>query len=163
MPKETKVKKHVDWCLRKAKKEMDEGKDHKGLVKISPDKDLALDHIEKAEHNLKAFIHNLHDFSDVSETLGFYAAYHCCLSIIAKYGYESKNQECTFSIIKLLIENEEIDNNLLDYITRLENQVRTDREGSQYSPVLEVSTNKTQDLLELCQEMLNITRGIVKS
>ena len=163
MPKESKEKKHVDWCLRKAQNEIEEGKEHKGLVKVNPDKELAAAHIEKAEHNLKALIFNLNEFSDVSETLGFYAAYHCCLSIIAKFGYESKNQECTFSIIKLLIENKEIDEALLKYIKQLENQVRLDREGSQYTPVLRVSKKKTDGLLELCQEMLNITRGIINS
>ena len=93
----------------------------------------------------------------------FHSAYHCCLSIIAKFGYESKNQECTFSIIKLLIENKEIDEALLKYIKQLENQVRLDREGSQYTPVLRVSKKKTDGLLELCQEILNITRGIINS
>ena len=33
----SKSKKHVEWCLRKAEKELREKNDHKGLVKIKQD------------------------------------------------------------------------------------------------------------------------------
>jgi len=60
------AKKHVEWCLQKAEKEMKEEGDHKGLIKGNPDEKLAYEHIEKSEHNLKALIHNRKNFSDWS-------------------------------------------------------------------------------------------------
>ena len=34
----------------------------------------------------------------------FYTTYHCFLAILAKHGFESRNQECTVSAIKYLNE-----------------------------------------------------------
>ena len=50
--------KHVEWCLNKAKKEIEECKKfgkkekHRGLLKTNPDIDEAKRHLAKAEHNL---------------------------------------------------------------------------------------------------------------
>lgn len=44
----------VDWCLKKAEKELKETGRHRGLVKKKPDISLARMHVRKAEHNLKA-------------------------------------------------------------------------------------------------------------
>ena len=55
--------KHVDWCLNKATKEVEEcqklGKrpKHRGLLKSDPDNEEARKHLAKAEHNLKAITH----------------------------------------------------------------------------------------------------------
>ncbi|MFH1682271.1 MAG: hypothetical protein ABIA37_00590 [Candidatus Woesearchaeota archaeon] len=52
--------KQVEWCLNKAKKEIEECKQlgkrpkHRGLVKADPDLDEAKHHLAKAEHNLGA-------------------------------------------------------------------------------------------------------------
>ena len=48
------AKNKVDWCLKKAEKELEESDTHMGLVKVEPDKEEAKNHIEKAEHYLKA-------------------------------------------------------------------------------------------------------------
>ena len=48
----------VDWCLRKAQKELDECKKlqkrpkHRGLIKGTQNKEEAKNHIKKAEQNL---------------------------------------------------------------------------------------------------------------
>jgi len=47
------AKNKLDWCLKKAEKELKEHGKHRGLVIIKPDKKQALEHIKKAEHNLK--------------------------------------------------------------------------------------------------------------
>ena len=50
--------KHVDWCLNKAKREIEECKKqgkrpkHRGLLKSNPDLEEAGKHLAKAEHNL---------------------------------------------------------------------------------------------------------------
>ena len=47
----------VEWCLRKAEKELGELGLHRGLVKVDGDIKLAEKHIIKAEHNLKGAIY----------------------------------------------------------------------------------------------------------
>jgi hypothetical protein len=55
----------VDWCLNKAKREIEKGKKHSGLIKINPDINEIRKHIQKAEHNLKAISYfNDGNFSD---------------------------------------------------------------------------------------------------
>ena len=91
----------LEWCIRKAKKE---GKEHRGLKEIEPDMKKAQKHIEKANHNLKAMLYLLKgNFPDWAVNASFYAMYHCLLGLLAKHGYESKNQECTFTAIEHLI------------------------------------------------------------
>jgi uncharacterized protein (UPF0332 family) len=99
----------VEWCLRKAQEELKRSNKHRGLVKIKPDLELARMHINKAEHNLKAIIDfKKTGYSDWSASAAFYSIYHCFLAIIAKFGYESRNQECTFALIRELIRNKKI-------------------------------------------------------
>lgn len=82
----------VDWCLKKAEKELQEGDKHRGLVKIKSDQTIVNDYIKKAEHNLKA-ITAFRDigYSDWSAPAAFYSIYHCFLAIVTKFGYESRN------------------------------------------------------------------------
>jgi|SRR3989338_375696 len=96
----------VDWCLEKAKKELQLSERHRGLVKVKPNLDNARNHITKAEHNLAAISYfSEGGFSDWSMSAAFYSLYHCLLAIAQKFGYESGNQECTITLIKWLKEN----------------------------------------------------------
>lgn len=137
-------------------------------LKEKPDEKLAYEHIGKAEHNLKALIHNKKDFSDWSINMGFYTMYHCCLAIISKFGYHSKNQQCTLSVIELLIEENKIDESFAQYVEKIrahpdkkENQIISMREDTQYTPILKVDEKKIQEILELCQDMVNESKGII--
>lgn len=53
-------------------------------------------------------------FSDWSASAAFYTLYHLLLAILAREGYESRNQSCTFALIEELINNEKIDLNNSD-------------------------------------------------
>lgn len=100
---------HVNYCINKAKKELQEGKKHKGLVEVKPDLKRAATHLDKAAHNFKAIsAFSEIGFSDWSVSAAFYTIYHCFLAILAKHGYESRNQECTVSAIKYLKEHGKI-------------------------------------------------------
>ena len=89
------------WCLKKAERE---GLEHRGLKKIPPDVDKADKHIAKAMHNLGAMQYLIKGgFLDWAVSAGFYVMYHCLLAVLAKNGYESRNQECTFAAIEVLI------------------------------------------------------------
>ena len=107
---------HVEWCLNKAKKEIEECKQqgkrlkHRGLLKINPNLEEAKKHLAKAEHNLSGITRFKEiGFSDWSMSAGFYCIYHCFLAIAAKFGYESGNQTCTISLIRFLKEEKKID------------------------------------------------------
>jgi len=95
------------WCLNKAKKELQLGKTHRGLVIISSNPLKAKAHIDKAISNLDVadlLLENNHP--DWSVIAIFYASYHSLLAVLANFGYESRNQECTFSaVLNLINEN----------------------------------------------------------
>ncbi len=86
------AKNKVEWCLKKAKKELEASKKHRGLVKAKPNLEEAKKHVAKAEHNFKAALSfEKTGFSDWSVSAAFYTIYHCFLAIIVKFGYESRN------------------------------------------------------------------------
>ena len=165
------AKNKVDWCLRKAKKELEKGKKHRGLIKSEPDLDLAKDHIKKAEHNFKAAdSFEKSGFSDWSPSALFYTIYHCLLGITAKFGYESRNQECTIALIELL--NEEGKINLSEEIIEAlktidigengESAIRL-RENFQYGTETEIDDELLLNLKDLCKMAIEQTKKIIYS
>ena len=86
--------KQVDWCLNKARKEIEECKrlgkrpKHRGLLKIKPNLEEAKEHIEKAEHNLQVTEYlKKGDFLDISISTIFYSMYHCFLASKINFFY----------------------------------------------------------------------------
>ena len=81
----TQMEKKIQWCLNKAKRELEESDLHRGLVEVSPSKEIAKNHINKAQHNLEAalFFHD-NGYSDWSASAFFYCLYHSFLGIIRK-------------------------------------------------------------------------------
>ncbi|MBI2672981.1 hypothetical protein HYX19_01865 [Candidatus Woesearchaeota archaeon] len=165
----TQASNKVDWCLEKAKKELQQGKKHRGLVKREPDMEEARNHITKAEHNLSAITYfDKGGFSDWSMSVAFYSIYHCFLAIAAKFGYESRNQECTIALIKSLKETNQID---LDnrFIRVLENYDEKDiqnvigkREFYTYGTTLSVEDKEEiKKSIQLCKDCILQTRKIL--
>jgi|SRR3989344_6066914 len=152
----SKVSNMIKWCLKKAKVEIEKGEIHSGLVKIEPDKELALDYLKKAKHNLEVFLYNKEGgFYDWTINIGFYVMYHCCLAIITKFGYESRNQECTLALIESLIENEKLDEDFKRYVEAIkssteakkeEEHIQKMREKYQYTPVIDIDKEKVEEL-----------------
>jgi|SRR3989338_3609098 len=169
----TQVEKKVEWCLRKAKKELEQGKKHRGLVKEKPDFEAARKHIEKAEHNLRAISYfNAGGYSDWSMSAGFYCIYHCFLAIGQKFGYESRNQECTIALMQSLKEEGkiEIDDKFIEAVAiyeepaRHESNVIEKREFYTYGTKVSAENEKEiQENIALCGECLDQTRRIVLS
>ncbi|MBI2659999.1 hypothetical protein HYX07_02460 [Candidatus Woesearchaeota archaeon] len=94
------IDEHLKWCL----------KDPKRLVKTKSDLILAKKHIKKSEYNY-GVVQTLERLKiyDWAFNVGFYAIYHCFLAILAKYGYESRNQACTTTVLLTLINEEKMD------------------------------------------------------
>ncbi|MDP2907972.1 MAG: HEPN domain-containing protein [Nanoarchaeota archaeon] len=166
------IKNKIEWCLRKAEKELQKSDKHRGLIKTKPDLAVARAHLKKAEHNLKAVtdFKNI-GYSDWSASAAFYSAYHCFLAIITKFGYESRNQECTFDLIFNLIENEQIglDKKLVEEITSIdihkaheEPTIVELREESQYGIKLSIEEDKFKRLLQTAKKILDKTKEIIE-
>ncbi len=166
--------KSVEWCLKKAIKEVEECKKlgkrvkHRGLLKISPNIDEARKHLAKAEHNLQG-ITRFKDigFSDWSISAGFYGVYHCFLAIAAKFGYESGNQTCTISLMEYLKEEKKIKLDqkfidLLKYEEMTENKIIDLREDYTYGIQISVEDEtKINELQKVCKELIDITKEII--
>lgn len=169
--------KHVEWCLNKAKKEIEECKQqgrrlkHRGLVKSNPDIDGARRHLAKAEHNFNG-ITRFKDigFSDWSLSAGFYCIYHCFLAISAKFGYESGNQACTISLMKSLKEEGKI--NLDDRFIELLEHEEMDEAGDEsvidmredYTYGVQISVRddaRLDELKKTCRELIDITKELM--
>ncbi len=166
------VKNKVDWCLKKAEKELKELGKHRGLIRIKPDLNKSRDYIKKAEHYLKATDYlKKGNFSDVSASTVFYSMYSCLLAIITKFGYESKNQECTFALILSLIEQGKIDfdKELLNKIASVEPKDEKGKEKTieirekyQYETFLSLKDDLYKELFELAQEIIAKTKEIIE-
>ena len=82
---------------------------HRGLKKIGISQEIIKGHIKKAIHNFNAMdIFHKAGFSDWSASASFYCLYHCLLALIAKKGFESRNQSCTFALVEDMINKKEV-------------------------------------------------------
>lgn len=160
----------LKWCLNKAKKEIKQGKKHRGLVECPPSKETAYKHLAKAEHNLKAtFYLQEGGFEDWSISAGFYCLYHCMLALLVKYGYESRNQECTLAVVEHLIEERKIlldikfVNAFKEYKTEehRETTVIELRELFQYGLDVKVESTNLKRLIALCKELIDAVKEIL--
>ena len=170
--------KQVDWCLKKAEKEIEKCKKlgkspkHRGLLKIIPNLELAKEHIEKAEHNLKVAQYLKEgNFSDSSIGTIFYAMYRCFLSIAAKFGYDSSNQTCTISLIEHLNEKGKInlDAKFIDLFKYKEDgraekdSVIELREEYTYGTEIKANEEKINELIQLAKELIDYTKEMILS
>ncbi|MEK9206851.1 MAG: hypothetical protein AAB922_00060 [Patescibacteria group bacterium] len=99
------IKNKLENCIKEGEK----GERHNGLRKIEPSTELINGHIKKAIHNFNAIdLFSKLNYSDWSASAAFYCLYHGLLALIAKKGFESRNQSCTFALIGQMIEDKEI-------------------------------------------------------
>lgn len=166
-------KNKVEWCLNKAEKELQEGDKHRGLRKVEPNMDLAQKHLRKAEHNLSAIVdfRNM-GYGDWSASAAFYTIYQCFLAIIAKFGYESGNQECTFALIYYLIETDQIQigKSAVEEVHELDQKKHSEspriidiRETKQYGIELSLDDQVFNKLLITSRTFLHQTKEILQT
>jgi uncharacterized protein (UPF0332 family) len=162
------AKNKVEWCLNKAKKELEKEGKHRGLIETDSNIKKAREYIEKAEHYLRATDYlKRGKYSDISISTAFYSTYHCLLAISAKFGYESCNQECTFALIQNLIDDKKIDlkQEVLNKISSLNEDKETSveiRERFQYGTETEVKEEIYNELFSLARELLSKTKEIIE-
>ena len=165
-------KSKVEWCLEKAEKELKEEGKHRGLVKTTPDTSKAREHIEKAEHNLKLMVKlKIGEFSDWCGSAAFYAMYHSLLAILAKFGYESGNQECTFALVYSLVEDGVMtfDTALLESVARIDPKKQAERETIteireqyQYGTRLSMEDKTYEELLDTVKKLVGESKRIIE-
>ncbi|MFH1053163.1 MAG: hypothetical protein V1740_01985 [Candidatus Woesearchaeota archaeon] len=110
------------------------------------------------------------DFSDISASTVFYAVYHCLLAIALKFGYESRNQECTFALINALIEDKKIDmdKEILHKVSSFDTEEIKDmttvevREQYQYGTNLSLKDNLYKEQLQLAKEIISKAKLIIE-
>lgn len=162
----------TEWCLKKGEKELKEDGKHKGLIRVKPDATKARLHITKAEHDLKLMVSlKGTEFSDWCSSAAFYATYHSLLAIIAKFGYESGNQECTFALISSMAEKGTIDFDtaLLDNIAKIGHEKHAEketiteiREQYQYGIKLSMEDKAYEELLDTAKRVLGESKRILE-
>ena len=106
-------------------------------------------------------------YTDWCSSSLFYTMYHCFLAILAKFGYEARNQECTFALIASLIEDKKItfSQDDLEKVTTLNmigaqespGTVVSIREDYQYSTKVSLEDKGYQELLQLAKYILDKT------
>lgn len=163
----------VDWCFRKALREIDQCKrqgkkdTHRGVLKVAPNFSFAKRHIKKAEHNLLGIIKFREiGYSDWSVCIAFYSMYHCFLAICYKFGYESKNQVCTVAIVerlcqKGLISLDDKYVNLLKESNFQESSALELREKYNYGMDTRADVRIIDTLRNSAKELLYLTKHIV--
>ncbi len=140
---------HLKWCL----------KDERRLVKTNPDFSLAQKHFKKSEYHydVAQTLEKLKIY-DWALNIGFYSVYHCFLAILSKYGYQSKNQSCTITILLSLIDQKKLnlDKSLVLKFDTLEIEkdmmhptVRMKREISTYGVETSIDLQQLKNLKEL--------------
>ena len=137
------------------------------MLKVKPDIEEAKKHILKAEHNFKAIIAaEKAGLTDWSVNAAFYTVYHCFLALITKFGYESRNQECTIALIrKLRAENKiMIDKSIINSLepegheALQESNIIQMREDFQYGTDTSIESQKLKNLKELCKKAIEQTK-----
>ena len=150
---------YLKWCL----------KDPKRLIKIKPDLELAQKHVKKSEYNygIVQMLEKLKVY-DWALNVGFYAIYHCFLAILAKHGYESRNQACTITVLLTLVNEKELnlDKDLVAQFDALDIEksithptVRESREMSTYGVGTSIDLQQLKRIKEL---ILNVQRETIR-
>lgn len=161
------VDKKLEWCLKKGETEK---RKHRGLRKIEPSMETSKKHIEKAEHNLKFLesVRNLKEFNDWTFPIAFYSIYHACLAILAHFGYESRNQECTFTIIEKMIGEGKLNLSKDDIETirsvgegAEEDTIKFLREEFQYGTDVEAEEDLVNDMIETTKDFVGKVKGLL--
>lgn len=147
------VKSKIEWCLKKGKTQ----RKHRGLRLVEPNITKSREHLDKAEHNLRFLeeVQKLGSFDDWIFSIAFYSAYHACLALLRHFGYESRNQTCTFIVMQKFINEKKINisSEELEKIRKLEEyepkeNMKTLREEFQYG----TETKAKKELIELTVE-----------
>ncbi|MEK6848702.1 MAG: HEPN domain-containing protein [Nanoarchaeota archaeon] len=145
------LKSSLDWCLASEKR----------MRRIQGNNALAIEHINKAKHNLIAADYSTKgNFDDWAVCQTYYAMYHSLLAILFKKGFESKNHACTINAIEYLIDTKQINFSKDDllFIRTAEQMTEKDakslREEFQYGTKTQVNKVLLSNLIQRAKEIV---------
>jgi len=164
--------KKVKECFATALKEEKQGKKHKGLLIVKPNRKFAEEYLEKAVECLdlcELYKEKRADWKLPEEW--YYALYSCALAILNVYGVESRSQKCTALFIKYLKEQDLIglDDEFIDLITVHREKGKTsivdEREQARYSPMIKNDNiiQKYDKMMILCKRCIEQTKNLIFS
>jgi uncharacterized protein (UPF0332 family) len=144
-------------------------KDERRLIKTKPDLNLAQKHLRKSEYNYTV-VQTLEKLKiyDWALNIGFYSIYHCFLALLSKYGYESRNQSCTITVLLDLIEQKKLnfDKDLVLQFDTLDVEkdiinptIRMERELSTYGVETSIDLQQLKNIKEM---IVNVQRETIK-
>lgn len=157
------IKKSVQDCFVNALKDENKGKKHKGLLKIKPNTKEAEEYITKAKKNLE--LCNLYKEKGFDYKLPeewFYTLYYCALSILSKFGIESRSQRCTAIFLRYIK-----DKGLIEYDDEFIKRITVYREKEEISDVDEreksrySSSIKIKEVIQDYEKMMNVCREAI--
>jgi len=159
--------KKIEWCLEKGNAG---GKKHRGLRKVDPDISLSKGYLKKAEHNMAftAEVRKLGEYDDWVFPAAFYAMYHACLAILALFGFESRNQECTFAALGAMIDEGKISLTSEDMRALRQAGERSDepdirmlREDFQYGTKTKADKELVENAIETSKKFVEKVKGML--
>lgn len=157
------ILKELKECFKTAIKEESKGKKHKGLLVVKPDNNLAKAFIQKAKINLelcKFYKEKSIDYKIPEEW--FYTLYYCALTILAKFGVESRSQKYTALFLQYIH-----DKCLIDYDEGFIRRITVHKEKNEESDVDErersrySSSIKMENVSEKYEEMMIICKKAI--
>ena len=157
----------LEWCLQKGNTPK---RKHRGLRVIEPDVEESREHLIKAEHNIDFMgeVKKLGRFNDWIFPVAFYSMYHSCLAVLVNFGYESRNQECTFVVLKELIKKGRIGLSTDDIITIKnigknidEEDIKTLREDFQYGTKVKAEEQLVDDVCDSAKSFVEKVKGLL--
>lgn len=162
-----KIEKTFHWCLKLGEK----SEKHKGLKKLNTsDLKESAAHIKKAESNLETmqYLYN-GGKTDWVASAAFYAMYHSLLALLYKFGYESRNQECTINTIEYLMKSGEIslEQEYIDMIRLAQEQenkqdAKTIREEYQYGTETVMENNLCLQIMENSRKFVDRIKEVLE-
>lgn len=164
--------KNLKECFREAKKEVEKGNKHKGLLFIQPDLESAKIYIEKAKESLvlcEIYKERRIDYKIPEEW--FYSLYYCALAILSKFGVESRSQKWTAQFLRYLKLKGflEYENKFIDMITVHKEKGKESevdkREEARYNPVIKIEEVfiRYDAMSSLCQKAISQAKEVVFS
>lgn len=162
----------IKECFESAKNDEEKGRKHKGLLVVAPSIEKAKEYLDKARDSLR--------FCEMYKQAGadykipeewFYSLYYCALSILCKFGIETRSQRCTALFIQYAKEK-----GLIDYDNKFIERIIVHKEKDKITAVdereearyghkikIEKVEERYDDTMKLCKEAISQAQDIVFS
>ena len=158
------IEKTLKWCLEQGKK----GEEHKGLKKVKLNIQESNEQLKKSESDLETmdYLYEGNKTDWVAST-AFYAMYHSLLAVLYKFGYESRNQECSIITIENLMKEKKINlkQEYIDMIRSIKKGVesaKSTREELQYGSKAYMDEQRCRKLMENARKFVDEIKKIIQ-